>query len=159
MPFNRLLLLELLIQTDEMKEYYEKYTPTYNGGDAGVDLYFPDTITINGKDTVLVDMKIKCQMKSIHDSDIFSYLLYPRSSIYKTPLRLANSVGVIDKHYAGNIKVALDNTSEKPYTIKKGERLVQLCHPSLDSFRLTVVDEIDRGDNSRGENGFGSTGC
>ena len=34
------------------------------------------------------------------------YYLYPRSSISKTPLILANSVGIIDSGYRGNIKAA-----------------------------------------------------
>ena len=40
------------------------------------------------------------------------YYSYPRSSISKTPLLLANNVGIIDSGYRGNIKVAFDNYSQ-----------------------------------------------
>ena len=37
--------------------------------------------------------------------------MYPRSSIYKTPLRLANNTGIIDSGYRGNLMGAFDNIS------------------------------------------------
>jgi dUTP pyrophosphatase len=99
-----------------------------------------------------------------------SYYLYPRSSISKTPLLLANSVGIIDRGYIGSIKAAFRNTyltqnwvhgdsDEKEdygYTIQKGERLVQICGPLLLPIKIKFVDSLDP--TERGEGGFGSTG-
>ena len=37
------------------------------------------------------------------------FSLLPRSSIVKTPLRLSNSVGVIDRGYRGQVTAVVDN--------------------------------------------------
>ncbi|SCO72758.1 deoxyuridine 5'-triphosphate nucleotidohydrolase, putative [Plasmodium vivax] len=84
-----------------------------------------------------------------------SYLLFPRSSISKTPLRLANSIGLIDAGYRGELIAALDNTSEEEYLIKKNDKLVQLVSFTGEPLSFELVDELD--ETSRGEGGFGST--
>lgn len=84
-------------------------------------------------------------------------LLFPRSSISKTPLRMANSVGVIDSGFTGEIKVPLYNTSEVEIRdIDKYERIAQLVIVPLADVSLEIVDELE--DTDRGEGGFGSTG-
>lgn len=84
-------------------------------------------------------------------------LLFPRSSISKTPLRMANSVGVIDSGFTGEIKVPLYNTSDVEIRdIDKYERIAQLVIVPLADVSLEIVDELD--DTERGEGGFGSTG-
>ena len=51
------------------------------------------------------------------DEKNVSYYLYPRSSIIKTPLRMSNSVGIIDAGYRGNIIGCVDNIGDIPYTV------------------------------------------
>ena len=89
------------------------------------------------------------------------YYLYPRSSTgTKTPLRLANSVGIIDSGYRGNIIAAFDNWLDDDYTVLKDSRVVQLCPPDL-SYPVVVSlvsEESELGLTKRGEGGFGSTG-
>jgi len=82
--------------------------------------------------------------------------LYPRSSISKTPLRLANSIGIIDSGYRGNIMAAVDNISDEPYQVQKGQRLFQICGRYLEPIELQLVEELS--DTERGNGGFGSTG-
>ena len=84
-------------------------------------------------------------------------LLFPRSSISKTPLRMANSVGVIDSGYKGEIKVPLYNTDEvEIIDIDQYERIAQLVIVPCMDFQLEVVDDL--GTSERGTGGFGSTG-
>ena len=89
------------------------------------------------------------------------YNLYPRSSTgSKTPLRLSNSVGVIDSGYRGNIIAMFDNYSNKDYHVEKYQRVVQLCPPDL-SFPIyaeLVFTKDELGVTDRGTGGFGSTG-
>lgn len=85
-----------------------------------------------------------------------SYYLYPRSSIHKTPLRLSNSVGIIDSGYRGNIIACVDNLSDQEFIINKGERLFQLCHPSLSPMTLNITNDLSS--TVRGTAGLGSTG-
>lgn len=87
-------------------------------------------------------------------------LLFPRSSVSSRRLVLANSVGVIDSGYTGEIRVRFFYESNpqhkmecKPYAI--GERVAQLVimpHPKV---QFTQVEELE--ETVRGEGGFGST--
>lgn len=84
-------------------------------------------------------------------------LLFPRSSISKTPLRMANSVGVIDSGFTGEIKVPLYNTSEVEIRdIEQYDKIAQLVIVPLADVSLEIVDELS--ESERGECGFGSTG-
>lgn len=85
-------------------------------------------------------------------------LILPRSSIgAKTPLRLSNSVGLIDSGYRGELGVLYDNTSDEPYTINAGDRIAQLLVMPSYRFQPKVVDIL--ADSDRGEGGFGSSGA
>ena len=85
-------------------------------------------------------------------------LIIPRSSIgTKTPLRLSNSVGLIDSGYRGELGVLYDNISNAPYEIKAGDRIAQLLVMPSHRFKAKVVDILS--DSDRGEGGFGSSGA
>ena len=125
----------------------------YHDGDSGIDLYCPETVTIMPGTLHKIDMKIQCEM--ISNQKNVSYYLYPRSSIIKTPLRMANSLGVIDAGYRGNIIACVDNISEVPYIIEANTRLFQICAPDLSSINLNIVNNLSV--TARGTGGFGST--
>lgn len=155
--------LEICASTTEAVEYY-KNRVNY-ASDSGVDLYVPEDIQVLSGDTVFVSHQIKCRMLDENGNHV-GYYLYPRSSIAKTPVMLANSVGIIDKSYRGNIIAALryvtryqdlKSDTQPVYTIEKGSRLVQICGPTLEPIRVKLVDFIDT-NTERGEGGFGSTG-
>ena len=74
-----------------------------------------------------------------------------------TPLRLANSVGIIDAGYRGNIIGIVDNLSDEDFVIEQNTRLFQICSPSLSSISFSVVNVLS--DTSRGTGGLGSTGA
>jgi len=132
-------------------EFYQGVTST--GENSGMDLYVPEDTVIPAGQTVFIDHQIKATRDSQQRTGI---LLFPRSSISKTPLRLANSIGLIDPCYRGNIIAAITNTSDTDYTVTKGTRLVQLVMPHLNPFKINWVDALD--ETSRGAGGFGSTG-
>ena len=154
------LLLRAL--NDEVKAlYHDDALETSNTnretrGDAGLDLYCPGDLTIPAHETVKIDLKIQCEGLSDDNGRNVCYYLYPRSSISKTPLRLANSVGIIDAGYRGNIMAVVDNISDEPYHVQKGQRLFQICGRFLEPINLTLVDTLS--DSERGNGGFGSTG-
>jgi len=147
--------LSILPESELVENFYKNHS-TYNDGDSGLDLFFIEEVIINPKETKLVSLGIKCEAFPDKDKQHnISYYLYPRSSIYKTPLRMANSVGIIDAGYRGTIMAALDNISENPYTILPGQRLFQLCSPNLTPITFQLTNELS--ETSRGEGGFGST--
>jgi len=141
---------------DDVKELYKNHN-TYHEGDSGLDLFIIQDEIIPAGQTKIVDLGICCQLFNQTNNKYFSYNMYPRSSISKTPLRLANGVGLCDAAYTGLLKAALHNTDIKnDFTIKKGERYVQLAYPNLDEVSFELVDELR--DTTRGAGGFGSTG-
>lgn len=83
----------------------------------------------------------------------FVGLLFPRSSVYKKNQRLANSVGVIDSGYRGEIMMKYTR-SQNQYSV--GERVGQLLILPYPEIEFNEVPEL--GVSSRGTGGFGSTG-
>jgi dUTP pyrophosphatase len=81
-------------------------------------------------------------------------LLFPRSSVSKTDLRLCNSVGVIDAGYRGEIMLKFDNNGAKQYEV--GDRVGQLMLVPIPSIQFVQVANLPESD--RGLGGFGSTG-
>lgn len=106
----------------------------------------------------VLDLGIKCAAFRRVGNDLYpsAFYLYPRSSIANTPLRMSNSVGIIDAGYRGNLRAKVDNLSEAVVVVEKGRRLFQICMPDLMPFRVEMVDCLDA--TARGEGGFGSTG-
>ena len=131
--------------------------------DAGFDLFCPTEINIKGLTTEKVNHFVQCSMDRVDNGKFIpvSYYLYPRSSTgTKTPLRLANSVGIIDSGYRGNIIAVFDNWKTDDYVIDKGNRIVQICPPDISyPLAINVVSKLeDLGSSQRGTSGFGSTG-
>ena len=85
-------------------------------------------------------------------------LLFPRSSVVRTDLRLANSVGVIDSDYRGEVSVVFDvrNTSNVMPTYDSGDRVAQMVIVPVVQVELEEVEELSSTD--RGTGGYGSTG-
>jgi dUTP pyrophosphatase len=147
------MLLQLLLHSSYLQS---KYSSIVNlTGDAGFDLYCPETIICPPRSTTKIDHQISCRMVDELGHQV-SYMLFPRSSIVKTPLRLANSIGLIDSQYRGHIMAFVDNNSDKEYIINQGDRLFQIVGPHLEGLSVEVVQELDS--TNRGEGGFGSTG-
>lgn len=158
--------------SDEMVSQIENHINAHNKSvesepnpNSGFDLIVPrDTLFVNMGEGKLINHSIKCAMYFMDDDISCAYYLYPRSSIYKTPLLLANSVGIIDSGYRGWICSALKCFSsggggDEPYIVTSGSRISQICHPSLCPIIIEIVDSEDElGVTTRGEGGFGSTG-
>jgi len=135
--------------------------------DSGLDLPCPETITIPAGETRIIDLGVRAEAftycsllaSSAAKAKPSAYYIYPRSSISKTPLRLANSVGIIDSGYRGNLMLALDNIKNVDYTIEAGQRLAQLCSHDLKSISFRFVGHSSKlSKTPRGAGGFGSTG-
>lgn len=146
-------------KTEQVKQMYSNHS-TYHKGDSGFDLFIINDVTIGPGEMKLVGLGIQCQLQSTSwycpwKKNYHSYMMFPRSSICKTPLRLANSIGLCDAGYTGELKAPLYNTSDQPFHLKKGDRYVQLVAPNLTEISFEIVSKIR--DTSRGEGGFGST--
>lgn len=116
-----------------------------------------------------VDFKVKCCAKIYNRNSLSSNMVYTpfytyaRSSISKTPLRLANNQGIIDAGYRGPIIGMFDciyKEENKDWYMEPYSRILQICAPSLMPIFTEIVDNFeDLGPStSRGEGGIGSTG-
>lgn len=128
--------------------------PTYaHDTDAAADLYAMENTTVPAHS---YGNKLKTGVKIQLPEGWLAFIL-PRSSIgAKTPLRLSNSVGLIDSGYRGELGVLYDNTSDEDYHISQGDRIAQLLVMPSYRFQAKVVDTLE--DSDRGEGGFGASG-
>ncbi len=152
-------VLEIKADDPSVREYYESVTHKHEG-DSGIDLYVPADVEFRAQNQVIfVSHKIQCRMMTTDGTPV-SYWLVPRSSIAKTPLMLANSIGLIDAGYRGDIIAALryvPNTylDYESFTLGRGSRIMQICAPNLGKIIVRLVESLD--ETTRGAGGFGST--
>ena len=151
--------------------------PTYaNLGDGAVDLYAPADYTIKPGETVVIPCDIKVALPYG-----YAFLIHPRSGLSaKSKLRVANSIGLVDSQYKGNIGVILENVEApiqdityefdengrpvitsilhgKSYTISKGERFAQMRLVEVPTANFFQVESVEGMGDDRG-GGFGSSG-
>jgi len=88
----------------------------------------------------------------------FCGLVLPRSGLTLTAgLGVANSPGLIDSDYRGEVCVVAHNMTEtETVVIERGMRIAQLLLLQTPEIELHVVDELN--ETERNEGGFGSTG-
>jgi len=117
--------------------------------DVGLDLTVIDIIKQDGQVTFYgTGIKIAPPIG-------FYYEIVPRSSISKTGYMLANSVGIIDPSYRGEIIVALRRVDFSTPNLHLPCKIAQLVLRELYISDINVVDSLD--DTIRGDGGFGST--
>jgi len=155
--------IELVNQNNsDLKAMYENQHEGYLQKepyfDSGVDLFTPQEVVCRAGETTKVKLGVKIAMYCDNSNCETSvgYYLYPRSSISKTPLRLANSVGIIDSGYRGELMAVVDNRSNEDYVVQRGQRLFQVCAPNLGAITSMEFTTLDS--TLRGAGGFGSTG-
>lgn len=153
--------LSLFVQDTNLKALYEEAIMLHNNSvenntyaDSGFDLFLPEECELQ-QGVSKIDYAVKAAM---YDNEVpNAFFVYSRSSIYKTPLRMTNCVGIIDSGYRGNLCSVFDVSSE--IGLKRGQRLVQICSPELTPFKVKLVNDVEElGQTTRGELGFGSTG-
>lgn len=143
--------LHVLPLCKKAEELYRNHG-TFHEGDAGLDLFLIENQTIKAGETTLIKLGIKC---TAYDGDVnVSWLIMPRSSISKTPIRISNSckssyfvlffhifyssVGLIDSGYRGELMCCVDNIKNYDYEVKAGDRIVQAVFFDGRSFSLKV---------------------
>ena len=147
------MLLKLLPIHEKATELYGSHS-TFHEGDSGLDLFIVEDQVVKGHSTSFLKLGFKAAACDSEGNNV-SWLVMPRSSISKTPLRLANSIGLIDAGYRGEVIAAVDNIRGEDYTVRAGERLVQAVAFNGGPIALRIVESLDA--TSRGEGGFGST--
>ena len=123
--------------------------------DSGFDLFLPRDHSLT-EGVSKINYEVRSAMYDASGTPC-AFCLYPRSSLYKSHLRMTNSVGIIDRGYRGDLASVFDVL--EPVNLKSGQRLVQVCSPDLVPFTVKLVEQVeDLGITERGTGGFGSTG-
>ena len=122
-------------------------------GDAGLDLRANEDVLIEPHGRALVSTGLAIALP-----DGYACFVQPRSGMaLKHGLSIANTPGLIDAHYRGELKIICVNLdATTPIRISRGERIAQLVIQQVPVVELIEVDELDKTD--RGESGFGSSG-
>lgn len=128
--------------------------PTYAyEGDAGLDLRSNEDVTLAPFERRLVGTGL-----AIAIPEGYAGFVQPRSGLaLREGLSMANTPGLIDAHYRGELKVCSINLDpSRSIHIERGERIAQLVIKRVPVVSLQEVDELDETD--RGAGGFGSSG-
>ena len=158
---SKYILRLCVLNNPALLSRYQSHSSSYDG-DSGVDLFVPADIEFERWDSICIDHQVQAEMIDATTGESVSYYLYPRSSVSTTPLRLNNSVGVIDSGYRGSLKSFFTafpietHYKNGPYRVEKYTRLVQICSPTLERIHVELVNELSQ--TERGHKGFGSSG-
>jgi len=120
--------------------------------DVGYDLTIIKEVKKFNDKTTLYDTGIKIELE-----DYYYAKVVPRSSLSKSGYILANSIGIIDNSYRGNLLIALTKTDEKSPDIELPFKCCQLIVEKQIYLDLYEVEE-DFNETNRNSGGFGSTG-
>ncbi|MET0801994.1 MAG: dUTP diphosphatase [Actinomycetota bacterium] len=132
----------------------EAALPTaHHPGDAGLDLRANDDVEVLPGERAMIPTGVAVAIPDGHAG-----LVLPRSGLAsKQGLTLANSPGLIDAGYRGEVLVAAVNLDRsEAVKVARGDRIAQLVIVALPAVSPAWVDELPP--SARGEGGFGSTG-
>lgn len=121
---------------------------------AGVDLYasIEDELVIEAGTWKMVPTGIAIAIPEGYEGQV-----RPRSGLaLKHGIGLLNSPGTIDADYRGEIGIILFNFSEKPFIIKRGDRVAQLVFAKIEKAKFLKAETLS--ETIRGTGGFGHTG-
>lgn len=163
------------IQVEKCSE--DTKIPTYaRVGDAGMDIYSTEEITLAPGEKKLIGTGIKVAIPEGYEIEVV-----PKSGIaLRTGLKVSNSPGTIDSGYRDEIKVIIENSEPsikdieytfdnnrnpviksilhgKSYTIEKGQKIAQIILKEVPMINFQEVKNISEISGNRG-GGFGSTG-
>ena len=135
------------------KEVSDIPTPGYaHEGDAGLDLYSAEEVTLQPGERKLVSTGIRIALEKGFEAQV-----RPKSGLaVNHGLTILNTPGTIDFQYRGLVKVIIFNAGKEAYKIEKGKKIAQMVINKIESADVEVVEELD--ETTRGDGGFGSTG-
>lgn len=121
-------------------------------GDAAFDISSIEDVVIKPNSKHLTKTGIAIEIE-----DGYCGLVLPRSgNAVNHGITIINTPGLIDSNYRGEIKVGLLNTSDKEFSVLKGDRIAQLLIVPVVDVEVDVVEALS--ESNRGSKGFGSSG-
>ena len=142
-------MLELKVKRINKEARMPQYA---HAGDAGLDLFSVDELTILPGESKLIKTGIQIELPRETEAQI-----RPRSGLaLKNQITVLNTPGTIDEGYRGEIGVILINHGKKEFNVEKGMKIAQMVVKPVLTVTIKEIEELT--DTTRGEGGFGSTG-
>jgi len=135
----------------KVKKLEENATlPTKNNStDAGIDVYTNESYTLAPGERYMFSTGISVEFPDGHVA-----LLWDRSGLGSKGIH--RMAGVIDSGYRGEWKVVLINTTDEPFEIQAGDKIIQCV---LQEFTPVEIEEVaELVESERAKAGFGSSG-
>jgi len=158
------MTLNIYTENSVLRELLRDRVNSYRTTDSGFDIPMLGKVVNEFEISPMVfDLNIKIAATDQNDLPR-PCLLLPRSSLSGSPFRLANSIGLIDMGYRGNVlaKVDIIRNIDQRLEIPRGTRYFQLCRNNFMPWsQVNIVeyeDMLPPAPDNRGEGGFGSTG-
>ena len=153
--------LFIFAETSEVKALLQKQLREHRFSDSGFNIPMLQNIIPQYKSVHTFNLGIR--VAAVFHNVPVPCLVLPRSSMAKTPFRLANSLGLIDAGYRGEVKAMVDNLdTHDTIEIPEGTRYFQVCQYNfLPWGEIHIVDSLEhlpQPPDNRGDGGFGSTG-
>lgn len=122
-------------------------------GDAGLDLRACEAAHLGPGERWSVGTGLAVEIPEGHAG-----LVLPRSGLaVEHGIGLANSPGLIDSGYRGEVRVLLlNNDPAEVFRIEPGDRIAQLTVVPV--VPVVPVEAVELGESARGDGGFGSSG-
>ncbi len=122
-------------------------------GDAGLDLRASEDVVLGPFERRLISTGL-----AVAIPDGYAGFIQPRSGLaLKQGLSMANTPGLIDAHYRGELKICAINLDPKDeIVVHRGDRIAQLVIQKVPVVELVEVEDLSETD--RGAGGFGSSG-
>lgn len=121
-------------------------------GDAGLDLFAAEAITLKTGDSAMVKTGISIELPEGTEAQV-----RPRSGLaLKHAITVLNSPGTVDEGYRGEVGVIMINHGAEDFHIEPGMKIAQMLVKPVYTVEVEEAGELS--DTSRGEGGFGSTG-
>jgi len=158
--------LYLCIENETLRTMMENHISQRRLTDSGCDIMvFGDQIFDCTKLSSfnVISLGIRCAAFT-EDGAPAPCMLIPRSSIVKTPFRLANSIGLVDMGYRGGVLAVVDIVPNgiANYKLEQGTRLFQIVQHNWMPWKKVIIvskpEDLPAPPDTRGEGGFGSTG-
>ena len=131
-----------------------RYPAYETEGSAGMDIraFVEEPVTIPAGGRCLIPTGLFMEIEPGYEVQ-----LRARSGLaIRNGICLANGIGTIDSDYRGEVKVALINLGEEPFTVRDGDRIAQMVVCSYVRAEIEAADSLSS--SARGTGGFGSTG-
>ncbi len=119
-------------------------------GDAGLDLYTPDEVTILPGERKQIPLGLAIEFPAGYTAIFFE------KSGLSHKHGLISLGGVFDSGYRGEYRVCIMNSSDVSYTFAKGDKIIQLLVLPLAQADIIESDELS--ESERGTGAFGSSG-